>query len=192
MDQKKVIYRNGFIVSLVLGLLSLPTLADSGEIHSEYGRLLIKGMLVESTCHLAMSSAWQEIDLGTISTKDFIRPGDQGTPIPFTLNLVNCVRSHGWMSDKLSATTTVDTIQPIVSVSFQSMRDERSPQYIKVYGASGIGLKIKDVTLGQEGRPQFVNVPQGELNYTMTPVRTQGALIPGNLHAVIDFRVSYD
>lgn len=192
MDQNKVIRRDGIIVGLVLGLLSLSAIADGDEVHSEYGRLVIKGMLVESSCHLDMASAWQEIDLGTISTKDFIRPGDQGGSIPFTLKLVNCVRGKGWMSDQLRMTATSDSIQPIVSVSFQSMRDERSPQFIKVYGASGIGLKIKDITLGEEGRPHFVNVPQGELNYVITPIRTQGVLIPGNFRAIIDFRVSYD
>ncbi|KFA84177.1 hypothetical protein N037_22170 [Enterobacter sp. EGD-HP1] len=189
------------IVALLAGGLVSQTVAqepDAWDVDGQHGELYVHGMLTEGACRLDMTSAWQDVEMGGLTTVDLATPGAQGAPVPVILHLKDCIRTRGDSLDKRTSTHTWDNrIQPVVTVAFQAPADVDSPELLQVTGAKGLALRVtdaqgRDVRVGERGAPQFVTPSSDQLTYTITPVRTAAPLGPGEYHAVLNFGLSYD
>lgn len=172
--------------------------ADSFDIDGLHGTLTVNGMMTEAPCTMDVTkSVRQEVSLGEIPSSSLRKPGDRAEPVSFELEFRNCIRTQSRLRDVRTDTPTWDAIQPIVSVSFVAVSNKYYPEMLSVKGVSGLALEVtdaqgEDIRLGSQGRPQFLDAPQGSLQYFVTPVRTPEKLTEGSFSAVMDFKVDYD
>jgi type 1 fimbria pilin len=170
---------------------------DNWDVEGEHGELHVVGALTEGACRLDMTSAYQQVALGDTARARLGRPGNQGTPVTFHLQLRDCSRPGGRQRDLRQGNVTWDRLQPVMTVSFVAPADPDTPALVRVAGVRGIGLRIRDrqgrdIRLGDRGAPQFVTPANDELVYTVTPERTRAPLTAGSYRAVVDFRLNYD
>ncbi|EJD6498858.1 type 1 fimbrial protein [Providencia rettgeri] len=171
---------------------------DSWNIDGLHGKLTVNGMMTEAPCTMDVTNSMrQEVSLGEIPSYSLRKPGDRAEPVSFNLEFRNCIRTESRMRDVRTDTPLWDAMQPVISVSFIAVSDEHFPEMLSVKGVSGLALEItdaqrEDIRLGSQGRPQFLNSPQGTLQYFVTPVRTSEKLTEGSFTAVMDFKVDYD
>lgn len=188
----------GLVLLLSIGFGAMAqTKPDSWDQDGEHGVVHVTGALTEGTCVLDMASEYQEVQLGETATALLRKPGNQGTPVIFHLQLRDCLRTGGWSRDRRTDTLTWDSLQPVVTVSFVAPADADVPSLIGTTGVTGIGLLLQDsrhrvIRLGGREVPQFTSTASDELVYTVTPVRTPSPLTPGSYRATVDFRLNYD
>lgn len=172
--------------------------ADSFDIDGLHGTLTVNGMMTEAPCAMDVTKSMrQEVSLGEIPSSSLRKPGDRAEPVSFELEFRNCIRTQSRLRDVRTDTPTWDAIQPVISVSFVAVSDKHYPEMLSVKGVSGLALEVtdaqgEDIRLGSQGRPQFLDAPQGSLHYFVTPVRTPEKLTEGSFSAVMDFKVDYD
>ena len=159
--------------------------------------LHVTGSLLESACHLDMSSSYQEVKLGEIATADFARPGDQGTPVAVQLTLRGCIRTRGGRREANGGAMAWSDAEPVVGIKFRAQADPDTPELVGVRGARGFGLRLTDsqqhrIGLGVVSRARFVAPGDATLTYYVTPERTSAPLQPGNFQAYINLFLTYD
>ncbi|MGJ3356047.1 fimbrial protein, partial [Providencia sp. Je.9.19] len=164
------------------------------DVDGAQGTLYVQGALTESACRLEMSSARQDIDLHEIGTGRLRTFGAAGDPVSFELRLADCLDSGVGLQDVRTGERLHSIGQPAVRVSFRSVRDADSPQWVKAHGVSGVGLRLldeygHDVRLGDRGQPLQLSQGENTLRYTVTPMRTAAPLNAGAYHAVVDFHL---
>lgn len=168
------------------------------EIDGLTGRIVVEGMVTEAPCTMDVTnSKRQDVSLGEIPSYSLRKPGDRAEPISFNLEFRNCIRTQSRVRDIRTDAPIWDAMQPVITVSFVAVSDKHYPEMLSVKGVSGVALEVTDaqrvdVRLGSRGRPQFLDAPQGILQYFVTPVRTPEKLTEGSFSAVMDFKVDYD
>lgn len=170
---------------------------DDWNVDGEHGELHVHGMLLEGACQLDMASTWQQVSLGSLARHALKKPGDQGEPVAFQIKLRRCSRSGGDQYDRYTGTSTQDSVQPVVTLSFTGVTDPQMPYLLAAAGVSGLGLALSDpqgrrVTPGEQGEPLMLATGDNTLTYIVTPVRTAAMLTTGEFRAVAGFEVSYD
>ncbi|CAI1543109.1 TPA: fimbrial protein [Serratia fonticola] len=189
------------MVPLVIGvgfsLLPSAWAVDNWSVDGANGVLHVHGALTESACRLDMTSAWQEVDLGEVSTGRLRKMGDHGTPVAVRLKLQDCLPGPSRSLDTHTGNRLWSADQPAVTVSFSAPADADNPQLVKVQGAGGLGLRLtdvrgRDVRLGSRGAPLLLTPGQNELTYHITPERTRAPLQAGAYWAQMNFGLSYD
>ena len=88
MKRCLIIALNGF-------LLTTQVQAADDPVFGRDGMLDIRGSLHHAPCILDMTSAYQTVDLGTVSRSDLQRPGDMAPPVAFQLRFLECRRIAG-------------------------------------------------------------------------------------------------
>ncbi|HCB2860475.1 TPA: type 1 fimbrial protein [Klebsiella aerogenes] len=193
----------GLRISLLMTLLCLPlasiATADNWDVDGEHGELHVLGQLTEAACRLDMTSAFQQIDLGNIQATATMKTGTQGTPVPFHLQLKDCLRTAGSRRNNRTGNLTWSENQPVVSVAFLAPADADTPDLVRLdgQGVSGIGLRLMNerhqlVRLGNWNRPQFLDPGQNEMTFYVVPERTRAALGAGAFRATVDFHLNYE
>lgn len=187
----------GLIIVCLLLASSFTWAKDFSEVDGESGVIHVSGALTQGACRLEMQSAWQQIELGTVTTGDLITAGQRGTPVPFQLILRDCLMNGGRLQDTIKRGTVWDNMQPVVSVSFVAPADNTTPGLMKVDGAQGLGLRLldslqRDVRLGNRSEPVFVSPHRDVLTWYVVPERTSAPLIAGAFTATVSFRLNYD
>ncbi|HBT4732670.1 TPA: type 1 fimbrial protein [Klebsiella quasipneumoniae subsp. similipneumoniae] len=182
---------------LALLLLAGPLSAADERVDGNFGLLHVRGALTESACHLAMDSAWQEVDMGTTATGALKKPGDQGTPVRVEIRLEDCLPSPTSVRDAWSGDLLWSRDQPSVTVSFVAPGELSNPGLVRVTGASGLALRLTDrlhrsVRLNGEGHPLLLEPGDNTLFYYIAPERTPAPLVAGAWQALIHFRLNYD
>ncbi|MFL4423840.1 fimbrial protein [Serratia marcescens] len=182
---------------MMLWLVSGAHAADNWQVEGAHGVLRVRGELTEGACRLEMDSADQSIALGSTPSAALTRAGDRGVPVALQLRLWDCLRSPARNRDERSGNLLWSAQQPAVSVSFIAPADADSPQLVKVYGATGVGLRITDalggdIRLGSRGAALPLAVGQSALNYRVAAERTAAPLVPGAYAAQVNFQLSYD
>lgn len=169
---------------------------DNWDVDGAHGTLYVTGALTESACRLAMSSAYQTVNLGTVGTGQLLYEGQAGTPVVVQLRLEDCLSSESRARNQLGDLLWSPDM-PAMKIRFLARGDSQDPGLAAVTGAKGIGLQLSDasrhpILLGQYSAPQLVSPGQNQLTYYVTPVRTTAGLNAGAYHALIRFQVSYD
>ncbi|ELY5829686.1 fimbrial protein [Cronobacter turicensis] len=181
---------------LALSLLLTVSAVAEEKPSADTGALYVYGSLKENTCRLDMDSAWQEVDLGENARADFNVLGKSADPVTIKIYLRNCPELPSWSSNITPMTTTVSTMQPIYKASFTGAVDELNPELIKVFGASGIGLRLRDsrgksVILSDDGDAVLLNPGQDQVIFTLAAERNGALFVPGPYHSVINFCMIY-
>lgn len=189
---------NGFT-----GLVSFSSFAAaicavlSTAAYAESGALRITGGLIEGACQLEMDSAWQQINMGSISSSELSKPGDSAEPVSFQIRFRDCVRSKGSQRDEDYGTLVWSESQPVVSLVFMAPADANTPDLFALRGAAGVGLRITDkssrtIKPGRRTHPVFLAPGNDELTFNVAVERTAAPLVVGMYSATADFRVSYE
>lgn len=191
----KVFWKKGGWLALML--TSGQVSATDALVDGNYGILQVHGVLTESTCRLAMDSAWQEVDMGTTSTGALKKPGDQGTPVRVEIRLEDCLASPASVRDAWSGNLLWSREQPSVTVSFVAPGELFKPELARITGVSGLALRLTDplhrsVRLNGEGYPLLLEPGGNSLFYYIVPERTATPLVAGAWQALIHFRLNYD
>lgn len=198
-------YAKAYCIAL-LKLLTLGGLAlflppaeavDNADVEGANGTLYISGALTESACRLEMNSVHQDVLLGEVGTGRLQAPGARGTPVRVDLRLEDCLHSGVASRDIRTGSLSRASEQPVVSISFNAVRDADNPALVKALGVSGIGLRLedeqgRDVRLGSRGVPLLLQPGQNMLSYTVMPERTREDLVAGSYQARVNFHLSYD
>ncbi|EML7933739.1 MULTISPECIES: fimbrial protein [Providencia] len=169
---------------------------DNWDVDGVNGTLYVHGALTESACRLAMSSAYQTIELGTVGTGQLQHAGQMGTPIAVTLQLEDCLSSESRNRDQLGNLLWSPDM-PAMKISFLAPMDRQDPSLAAVEGAKGVALQLSDanhrqINLGHFSLPHLVSPGQNTLTYYVTPVRTTAGLTAGAYSALIRFQLSYE
>jgi type 1 fimbria pilin len=187
-----------YCLLLLCGLSGAGLAADNWTVDGEHGELHVQGELQEGACRVEMDSAFQQVDLGTVSTDSLRAPGQHSTPVPFRIYLRDCLRSHGAVRSLRTGNLTWSENQPVVSVAFVGPADALTPALVHPDSMtlSGVGLRLfsdnlEAVTLGRRGRPQFLDPGQDTLTFYVAPERTAALLAPGNYRATVSFFLDY-
>ncbi|EKY3199108.1 type 1 fimbrial protein [Cronobacter turicensis] len=188
------IKRNIVTLSLLLALTA-SAFADE-EALVDTGVLYVHGQLQENTCRMDMDSAWQEVDLGSTSRASVNLTGKTGNPVTVKIYLHDCPELSTWSTNITPITTTVSAIQPNYKARFTGVSDDYNPELIKVAGASGVGLRLRDsrgksVILGRSSDAVLLNPGQNLVTFTLQAERNGAAFVPGPYHSVINFSMMY-
>ncbi|TLG91677.1 type 1 fimbrial protein [Pseudomonas edaphica] len=185
-----------YLVAL-LCCASVSTLSQAAGNSVQTAEFQVTGTLLESACYLDPSSAYQSVSLGDLSTIQLLDVGAQGTPVALQLRLQGCVRSDGGRRDNQHGTLVWSAIEPVASLTFNSVADADTPELIKVAGAKGFGLRLlnvkgQDVHLGRTAPAWFVSPGDNQLTYYIRPERTAAPLRPGTFRASLNVKLEYD
>lgn len=169
---------------------------DNWDVDGANGTLYVHGALTESACRLAMSSAYQTVEVGTIGTASLQQEGNMGRPVAVQLRLEDCLSSESRSRNNLGNLLWSPEM-PAMKVRFLAPSDVQDPRLAAVSGVKGIGLQLsnaaqKPINLGEYSLPQLISPGQNQLTYYVTPVRTTAGLSSGAYYALIRFQVSYD
>ncbi|MGY2374346.1 fimbrial protein [Pseudomonas sp. SDO524_S393] len=182
---------------LLLALAASVQAEDEEDIEGQVGKLNVLGSMHESPCSLEMASLHQTVDLGSVSTSQLQRPGDQATSKAFQLRFTDCLRTAGRVRSERSGNLVWSAYQPVLSVAFSAPADADDPRLVKVQGITGMGLRLtdalgRDVQLGARGEPLFLPVGRNTQVWKVQPTRTAAPLTSGAFSAVVDFRLNYE
>lgn len=177
-------------------LLLMDAYADEEPVYGANGLLDISGSLHHEPCILDMTSAYQTVELNTISRSDLARPGDMAPPVAFQLRFLDCRRIAGGLPDARRSTLVWSPYEPVLSVAFVAPADADDPRLVKVKGVTGLGLRLtdthgRDVRLGAWGAPLFLAHGGDTVTWYVQPTRTPAPLSNGAFQAVVDFRLNY-
>lgn len=168
---------------------------DNWNVDGANGVLYVSGSLTESPCRLAMTSAYQSVDLGNIETAELQRNG-KGTPVPFQIELEDCIEMATRLTNVQSGMTAWSSTQPAVKIRFVAPTVPFYSDFVQVNGVQGLGLAVTTpdgalLPMGQESEPKLLPSGQSQLTYYVTPVRI-GLLEPGAYSALIAFEMLYE
>ncbi|EKT54412.1 fimbrial protein [Providencia burhodogranariea] len=189
---------SGLGLSLLSGVAMGTTLdkVDNWDVDGAHGTLYVQGALTESACRLAMSSAYQTVNLGNVGTGQLQQVGQTGTPVAVQLRLEDCLSGESRSRNNLGNLLWSPDM-PAMKIRFLAPADKQDPRLAAVTGAKGIGLQLSNaeshpIILGQYSAPQLISPGQNQLTYYVTPVRTAAGLNAGAYYALLQFQVSYD
>ncbi|EOG5454658.1 fimbrial protein [Cronobacter turicensis] len=171
--------------------------AADEETQVNTGALYVHGVLQDNTCRMDMDSAWQEVDLGTASRGDFNLVGKATRPVTVKIYLRDCPEMVSWSTNITPMSTTASTLQPSYKARFTGVADELNPELVKVTGAAGIGLRLRDshgksVVLSRTGDAVLLSPGQNQVTFTLAAERNGAVFTPGAYHSVINFSMIYE
>lgn len=186
---KKIILAGLFLSAPCLLQAATDTDFDTGEI-------LIRGQLLENTCRLSLDSVQQEVDLGALSKADIASFGQEGHPVNVVIHLQDCPETDFISRNAMSLTNARGLGQPGYSARIISVADDNNPNLIKVIGAKGFGLRLRDdqgreIHLASNQNIRFLESGQDDIIFKLSPVRTNEKFEPGAYHSFINFSLSY-
>lgn len=188
----------GGLIALLAVSTPISALAvESYGVDGMRGELHVHGFLTESACRLDMTSAWQDVDMGSLATGKLKEMGDSGAPIRVAFRLQDCLISPSRTRDMRTGNTLWNLSSPSVTIRFTAPADTTNPALIRVSGAEGVALKFidpagRDVRINDRGVPLLLTPGHNELNYQLIPVRTSAPLLAGAWQTMISVGLSYD
>lgn len=195
-----------FLLGMILAMPSIASLTEeqlkaieqrlNEQTNGHTGLLYVQGTLTEGTCRMSMESDWQEVDLGNTVLADIKTYGQTGHSTSIKIFLEDCPGQITNVTNSATLTQTRVAGGTIYQARFIAVADETNPNLIKVKGASGIGLQLRDdqgreVKLSQRGYPILLAPGQNEVTFSLQPVRTRSEFVAGAYHAIINFSMIY-
>ncbi|WP_272675403.1 fimbrial protein [Providencia sp. PROV092] len=193
------------VISLCLATV-LPAIADNNnlfrptdgwEVDGQHGVIHVSGSLTENPCELAMKSSNQSVSLGNLSFSDLNSSEQVMQPIPFQIELLNCLQVQTELQNFQTGKTVWSSTQPAAKIKFLAASEPEHSNIIRVNGAYGFGLQVANsageiLPIGKESNPTLIASGQNSLIYYVSAIRTSGPLIPGAFSALIAFEMLYD
>lgn len=185
------------IVAFIVGLNPTVRADDSWHVDGAHGTITVRGQLNESSCWLEMRSLQQSVIFNGLATSQFHQPGDHAQTQYVDLYLRDCPGISGYAVDERTGQQSYARGQPFARLMFDAERDENSPQWVRLWGISGLALRLTDVNgrqmrLGSSESPVYLVPGQNILRYGLTPVRTAAPLHAGEFRANVRFTLDYN
>lgn len=167
------------------------------DVQGANGQLYVFGSLTESACRIAMESTYQSVDMGNIETADLQQVGQKGKPVPFHIELLDCIETVTALRDLKTGSVAWSSSQPGIKVRFLASSVPGSPDLIDVSGVEGVALQLSDndgraIPIGETSFPQLLSPGQDNLTYFLTPVRIADKLQAGAYRSLVSFELIYD
>lgn len=186
-----------FLIACISVPMALASEPDTRRTDKRHGFFHVKGAVLRDACRLDMASAWQEIDLGNTNTSSLSSPGERGNAMTVELRLKDCQQTGGSQIDPHTALISWSESQPLATVRFVAVQHKDNDQLIAVNGVEGIGLRLTDrqqkqISLGQPGKPLFLEPGTDTLIYHIAPERTLSPLEANGWDALVGFELLYE
>lgn len=196
-----------YLVSLLSIAVALPAIADNStnifrpsngwQVDGQHGVIHVSGSLTENPCRLAMESSNQSVSLGNITRAELNNAGGSANPVPFQIELLDCLEVHSELQNAQTGSKVWSTIEPAVKVRFVAPSVPQYANIIRVNGAEGMGLRVTNVAgqilpIDKDSNPMLIASGQNQLTYYISAIKTSGPLIPGAFSALIAFEMLYD
>ena len=126
---------------------------------AQTGKVHFSGGLLSTPCSLSVESQEQWVNLGNTPASQFRHRGDSGPEVRFSLKFQDCLMgASGWQQAEESlkdpASSEVYTSgEQLVSFSFSGVSDNDNFELLKLNGALGVGLRLRDAV----ARPVALN-----------------------------------
>lgn len=145
------------------------------------GTINITGAIRDNTCTLSSDDLEKNVELGTVSNKQFYATGATLPMVPFSLNLVNCG----------PAVSTV-------SVTFSGNTDQNNTSVLAVDagGATGLGVQLLDINkkpliIGTPANAYVLKPGNVELKFYARYIATLDKVTSGAANAATTFVFTY-
>lgn len=157
-----------------------------GKTEAHDGRVYVTGTITDNTCTLSPDSENIDVDMGTVSNRQFYQAGDGSAWQPFAIDLQNCG-------------STVSG----VTVSFSGTANGRNADLLALVegadDAAGVGIGIYDkdknlIPLGQESEVMALSSGQASahLQFYARYIADGSAVTAGTANASATFILAYE
>ncbi|CAI1948404.1 MULTISPECIES: fimbrial protein [Serratia] len=173
----------GMISSLLAVLWCIPA-GQASTLAQGWGRVNMEGSILDTACAIEAGSRDQSIEMSTVPVGQIIRDGS-GTARPFTIHLINCVR------------TRPDPTLPDWQRFQVTFDGESRNGLFQVQGtARGVALQIRDAqgNVAVPGKPlpaDDVRPGAMHLTYSLHLVGDKQVLRAGEYRSAIRFKLDY-
>ncbi|CAI1945085.1 MULTISPECIES: fimbrial protein [Serratia] len=168
-----------FILSV---LLNIPVQAAKQT--QGWGRVNMKGSIIDTACAIAAGGREQTIDMDTVPIGDIMRDG-QGTATPFSVELINCTLTRQGQN------------LPDWSYFQVTFDGDADGELFGVSGdAKGVALEITDShgNKAEPGEPLpigYLTAGTMKLDYTIKLVSNSQVLKSGGYNSAVRFKLDY-
>lgn len=143
--------------------------------------LTFKSNLIQRSCEVSDESSHLTVELKKWSTRELYQSGDKTQPIPFTIQLKNCLANN-------------------LSVTFQGQGDATDSTLLALdqnAGASNVAIEILDentqrISLSVPVKYENNDDSNLQLNYAARYISTATRVGAGSANATANFILSYD
>lgn len=157
-----------------------------GKAGAHDGRVYVTGSITDNTCTLSPDSENIDVDMGSVSNRQFYQAGDGSAWQSFTINLQNCGSTASG-----------------VTVSFSGTADGRNTDLLALTegadDASGIGIGLYDkdknlIPLGQESEVMALTSGQASANlqFYARYIADGSKVVAGTANASATFILAYE
>lgn len=171
------------VMAMGLGMASFANAADQGS-----GKVTFTGSIIDAPCSIAPDSLDQTVNLGAVSNVVLAANGNTGvsTPVPFSIELKDCVIATPGTKDKVSVTFT----GAASSYDNESLGMIGTAQGAFILMSQADGAKVK---LNQATGTQTVVNGNNTLSFTAALKGNGGAdaIVPGSFQVPTNFVLSY-
>ncbi|WP_207001638.1 fimbrial protein [Trinickia mobilis] len=141
-------------IALLTGTLSASAFAANGTVN-------FNGEVTNATCSIAPQSQNQQVSMGSVNARSFKNKGDISAPVPFEINLADCILSGKDASGKDFSFSTA-------TVTFNGAADTTDNTALGLTNASsntsakGVAIQLRD----QQGKVVAIN---GNSDFELVP-----------------------
>lgn len=171
------------VMAMGLGMASFANAADQGS-----GKVTFTGSIIDAPCSIAPASVDQTVNLGAVSNVVLGANTNSGvsTPVPFSIELQDCVIATAGTMDKVSVTFT-GAASTYDSESL-GMIGTAQGAYILMSQADGAKVKLNTPT-----QVQTVSNGNNTLSFTAALKGNGGtdAIVPGSFQVPTNFVLAY-
>lgn len=146
------------VLPLLCGLLpaagqasyKLKEIAQPRSQFAETAKVHFVGGLLSTPCSLSVESEQQWVDLGNTPASQFRQQGDRGPEVRFSLKFQDCLMgASNWQpaAEQLQfpgSTSGYNSGEQLVAFSFAGVPDDQNAELLKLNGAVGVGLRLRD------------------------------------------------
>jgi len=195
---------------LLLGLLSVAVqasyqpkeVAQPRNEFSQTGKVHFVGGLLSTPCSLSVESQEQWIELGNTAASQFRHQGDRGPEVRFSLNFKDCLMgASGWQQGAESLKYPANSLayttgEQLVAFSFAGVPNDENVELLKLNGALGMGLRLRDamarpVPLNQRINSFFLQPGDNTLTFSASLESTRKYVQADYIDAVVNINVYY-
>ena len=171
---------------------------DPSEAQGLHGELHFGGTVAVAPCRISLDSQEQTIDLGEQSTGHFRNVGDMTMPVPFSIHIKDCLRTH-YVDNPYTMSRDLNTEGSLVRIAFFGEgAGPNAPELLGGGGLQGVGVRLMDsegrlIPLGQDSDPLPLHFDNDTLplKVALQSHAPQRDIKMGRFQTLTTFRLSY-